>query len=650
MSDADAQFKSERAHQLFVERETNVHKRTDRLFAILMVIQWLGGIAAALLISPRTWAGQESQVHVHVWMAIFLGGLIASFPVYLAWKMPGHTVTRHAVAIAQMLFSALLIDISGGRIETHFHIFGSLAFLAFYRDRKVLLSATVVVALDHFFRGMFWPQSVFGVAATGNWRWLEHAGWVLFENAFLWVSIRQSLEEAHDLADQQASLEMTNVRIEHRVAERTAELTNEIGEREKAEHALRESQLLYHALVEELPICVYRKDSAGRFVFVNSQFCKLKTLTETQILKTAAIDSDVGNDAHHAAIMQTGLPIETEEFYPESTGAMRYFQVVRLPVLDGNGRVTGSQGVYFDVTSRKQAEEKLQQLHTQLVDASRQAGMADVATNVLHNVGNVLNSVNVSGLLIADKMKSSRLPNVSKLADLINSQKSDLPNFFAKDSRAAQLPDYLTNLSKHLEQEHGGILEEIALLVEKIDHIKDIVGMQQSYARSGGVLESLKASELVEDALRLNGAAMTRHKVAIVKEFADVPPVTTDKHKVLQILVNLLRNAKYACDDSGKDDKQINLRITNGDDFVRITVMDNGIGIPTENLTRIFNHGFTTRRDGHGFGLHSGALAAREIGGRLVATSEGMGKGATFTLELPVKHEERDYEQQCLNQ
>ena len=604
MSDAGAQFNSERANQIFVERETNVHKRTDRLFARLMVLQWLGGIAAALLISPRTWVGEQSQVHVHVWMAIFLGGIIASFPVFLAWRMPGHPVTRQVIAIAQMLFSALLIDVTGGRLETHFHVFGSLAFLAFYRDRKVLLSATVVVALDHFFRGMFWPQSVFGVVATGSWRWLEHAGWVLFEDAFLLVSIRQGLVEARNLAEQQASLELTNVRIEQRVKERTAELTNEIGVREKAEHALLDAKQLYHSLVEELPICVYRKDAEGRFVYVNSQFCKMKSRSQAQLLnRTAAEIPGLRGDPHHAYLMQGGAPIELEEFFSQTDGATRCFQVMRLPVLDGNERVVGSQGVYFDITSRKQAEEKLNQLHIQLVDASRRAGMAEVATSVLHNVGNVLNSVNVSGAIIAEKIKSSRATNVSRLADLINSQRSDLPNFFANDSRAAKLPDYLTGLSQNLESERASIMKEIDSLVGNINHIKEIVAMQQNYGKSIGVWECLRACDLVEDAIRMNDAAMTRHKVEIVKEFANVPPITTDKHKVLQILVNLLRNAKYACDDSGKDDKQINLRITNGDDFVRIAVIDNGIGIPEENLTRIFNHGFTTRKDGHGFGL-----------------------------------------------
>ena len=180
-------------------------------------------------------------------------------------------------------------------------------------------------------------------------------------------------------------------------------------------------------------------------------------------------------------------------------------------------------------------------------------------------------------------------------------------------------------------------MHEVGSLASNIMHIKEIVAMQQNYAKTSGVLESLKIADLVEDAICMNNGAMSRHLVKVVRDFAEVPPILTEKHKVLQILVNLIRNAKYACDDSGRNDKQITMRVANGNDRVKISVMDNGVGIPAENLTRIFSHGFTTRKEGHGFGLHSGALAAREMGGTLTAFSKGPGQGATFTLELPIQ-------------
>jgi C4-dicarboxylate-specific signal transduction histidine kinase len=161
--------------------------------------------------------------------------------------------------------------------------------------------------------------------------------------------------------------------------------------------------------------------------------------------------------------------------------------------------------------------------------------------------------------------------------------------------------------------------------------------MQQSTAKTVGLTETLPVVDMVEDALRLNLGALDRHSVRLVREYSPVPPVSVEKHKVLQILVNLIRNAKYACDDSGRDDKQITLRVANSDGTVKISVEDNGVGIAPENLTRIFGHGFTTRKEGHGFGLHSGALAAKDLGGTLKAFSNGSGQGAVFTLELPLK-------------
>jgi two-component system sensor histidine kinase/response regulator len=213
-----------RARELFAEHRSKVFESVDRMFGWLLVIQWLAGIVAAVVISPRTWIGQAQQTHVHVWAAFLLGAAIISFPLALIALRPGQMLTRHTIAVAQMLASALLIHLTGGRIETHFHVFGSLAFLAFYRDGPVLLTAAAVVAIDHFVRGVYYPQSVFGVLATSPYRWIEHAGWVLFENAFLLRSCRESVEEMWDIAVQRAQLEATNEVIEREVERRTQEL------------------------------------------------------------------------------------------------------------------------------------------------------------------------------------------------------------------------------------------------------------------------------------------------------------------------------------------------------------------------------------------------------------------------------------------
>jgi len=222
------------AEEHFQDHCQRVWRRTDRIFVGLMVLQWLAGIGVALWITPRTWIGATSSVHLHVLAAIFLGGAIAAFPILLVYLRPGHAITRHVIAISQMLASALLIHLTGGRIETHFHVFGSLAFLAFYRDWRVLVTATIVVALDHFLRGEYWPQSVFGSVTPDSFRWMEHAAWVLFEDIFLWIMCHQSILEMRFIARRQAEMELTNERIELAVEERTGELDRANQELQKA--------------------------------------------------------------------------------------------------------------------------------------------------------------------------------------------------------------------------------------------------------------------------------------------------------------------------------------------------------------------------------------------------------------------------------
>jgi two-component system, NtrC family, sensor kinase len=283
--------------------------------------------------------------------------------------------------------------------------------------------------------------------------------------------------------------------------------------------------------------------------------------------------------------------------------------------------------------------------HKQLVEASRRGGMAEVATNVLHNVGNVLNSVNISTGLIVERVRNSQTAGLAKVVELLGRHKQDLGHFITEDSRGHHLPIHLAHLSACLTAEQTAITTELDSLRRNVEHIKEIVAMQQNYATADGVKELINVVELVEDGMRINERGLRRHGVEVLREFGPVPPLNAEKHKILQVLVNLISNAKYACGQSGRADKRLTVRVANGDGRVRISVADNGIGIPPENMTRIFNHGFTTRKDGHGFGLHGGALAAREMGGSLTVQSPGPGHGATFTLELPCPtQEETHYE------
>jgi two-component system, NtrC family, sensor kinase len=290
-----------------------------------------------------------------------------------------------------------------------------------------------------------------------------------------------------------------------------------------------------------------------------------------------------------------------------------------------------------EINERQQAEEALRISQQKLLETSRLAGMAEVATGVLHNVGNVLNSVNVSASLVVEKLRRSKAPKLAKAAALLTQHNGNVGDFLTNDPNGQKLPGYLAKLGEFFVAENAELLEEVDQLGRNIEHIKEVVAMQQSYAKVSGVFENLPAHRLVEDAIAMNIGAFQRHGVTVERHFSPVPLVRVDRHKVLQILINLLRNAKYALDESKRTDKLLAISIfAVNERNVHIVVADNGIGISEENLTRIFAHGFTTRAEGHGFGLHSGALAARAMGGSLSVASGGSGHGATFTLELPV--------------
>jgi PAS domain S-box-containing protein len=301
------------------------------------------------------------------------------------------------------------------------------------------------------------------------------------------------------------------------------------------------------------------------------------------------------------------------------------------------GHATRLRGLAIDITEQKIAAEQITRMQRELVDASRLAGMADVATGVLHNVGNVLNSVNVSANMVLEQIRKSKTSSLAKAMELFKSHRGDLGTFLSADPRGRQLPDFLEAISTQLLREQVLLNRETQGLQKNIEHIKQIVAMQQSYAKVTGAREPLQVHELVDDALRMASTSLVRHHIEIVREFEPAPPVLVDRHLVLQILVNLITNAKQALDHRDEF-RTLVLRVTHpAGTRVRVEVTDNGMGIPSENLARIFNHGFTTKKSGHGFGLHSGANAAREMGGALYARSEGPGTGATFVLELPTE-------------
>lgn len=292
------------------------------------------------------------------------------------------------------------------------------------------------------------------------------------------------------------------------------------------------------------------------------------------------------------------------------------------------------------IQKRIRAEAERNALQASLVETSRKAGMAEIATGVLHNVGNALNSVNVSTTLTADRVRKLRVESLSRASSMLTEHANDLPQFLAQDEKGRHLPTFVQQFADYLASEQQYLITELGTLAERVEHIKAVVSTQQSYAGMRGVAESVSLAAVIDDALRMNAESHQRHAVEVVRELADLPNVVTDKHKLLQILLNVLNNAKQAMCEPGVATRRLTIRtrVEPGDpDRCLVEISDTGVGIPPENLTRIFAHGFTTRADGHGFGLHSSANAATELGGALRARSDGPGRGATFTLELPMR-------------
>jgi PAS domain S-box-containing protein len=431
----------------------------------------------------------------------------------------------------------------------------------------------------------------------------------------------------------------------------SVEYLRDITVRKELTAQLTQQRTLLEAVIGDLPVALLACDMAGNITHYNRAATELRCVQPGKSSAPGSSDSqplsadiylmdgitpvpEADRPLARALRGETISNLELTVVPHDATPRTTLSSARRL--VGPEGQALGAVAVIQDTTERKYQEMELERVHKELVTASREAGMAEVATNVLHNVGNILNSVNISASLVAERIRQSKAAGVSRLAGLLLEQGERAGQFITDDPRGKRIPEYLAALGEQLLADQRAALEELTLLRDNLEHIKDTVTMQQSYAKLCGVSETVEVVDLVEDSLRLNAGAFARHGVALRREFGDVPRIEVDKHKVLQILVNLVRNAKYACDESGRTDKLITLRIERSAIGVRISVIDNGVGIPTENMGRLFQHGFTTRESGHGFGLHSGALAAHELGGTLRAESEGTGRGASFILELPV--------------
>jgi two-component system, sensor histidine kinase and response regulator len=355
-----------RARQLAHEAEMEVYRRTDRMFAGLLAFQWIAGIAVAKWLSPLTWSGAESPPHVHLWAATVLGGLIIALPIWLAVARAGSVITRHVIAAAQVVASALLIHLTGGRIETHFHIFGSLAFLSFYRDWRVLVTASIVVTLDHFLRGVFWPLSIYGLSTGVEWRWLEHAGWVIFTDIFLIYCCVKSKQEMRAIAERQAQLEMTNAIVEQKVLDRTAEL--------------RESEARLRMLMAASPVGIFQTNAKGEGVYINDWYCTITGMSPESANGFGWAERLHPDDRERVCAewkrsVAEGIEVALEHRFRSPTGKVTWVCGRAVPVRDADGTITGYLGSMNDITERKEAEKALEE-RAQLLALTGDVGVA----------------------------------------------------------------------------------------------------------------------------------------------------------------------------------------------------------------------------------------------------------------------------------
>jgi two-component system cell cycle sensor histidine kinase/response regulator CckA len=600
---------SSRITELFSEHQQDIFKRTDHMFAVLMTLQWVGGIVAAFWISPRTWIGSTSQTHVHVWAALLLGSAISSLPIFLALVRPGRTSTRYVIAVGQMLMGALLIYLTGGRIETHFHVFGSLAFLSFYRDWRVLIPATVIVAADHFLRGLFWPQSVYGVLAASEWRWLEHAGWVLFEDTFLLIAIKRSVSEMWDIAERTVESERLNKELEGYVIQRTGqlaaankELETEEAERRLAEEALRDSEGRYRLLFERnpLPMWVYDVETLS-FLAVNGAVVNSYGYSQEEFLNLTIKDIRPIEDIPAFLEKISNASVELNESstwrHQKKDGTIIDVEITSHPLSFAGRRAR--LVLANDITERKRAEEALQLTEEQLRQALKMEAVGKLAGGVAHDFNNLLTAITGHSEMCLKQLTPQ------------NSLHRHIDQIKKAGDRATALTRQLLAFSrKQILQPEVLDLNQIVLELSKM--LQRLIG---------------------EDIDLLMGLA------------ADLGKVKADPNQLEQVLMNLVVNARDAMPKGGKlTIETSNVHLSKADrhvsvpagDYVMLAVSDIGCGMDPETQARIYEPFFTTKEVGKGTGLGLATVygIVKQSEGSIWAYSE-VGLGTTFKIYLP---------------
>ncbi len=595
-----------------------VYRRCDRVFAWLMVVQLGVAIGLALWLSPRAWAGTSSSIHPHVITAIVVGGALTLAVWMMTRAYPGRAITRHVIAVAQMLYAALLIHVTGGRIETHFHIFGSLAFLAYYRDIRVLITATVVVAAEHALRGMLIPMSIYGTTDPQWWRFVEHALWVVFEDAVLVMGILGNHREMRELAERQAGLAAMAETIEHKVVIRT--------------RALQVSREQFRQLVESVQVTPYQLlANTWQLTYAGPQGARLLGCARRDWLERGFWDARIHPDDRaawfdHLRRAATGVSHEAEVRLRHGSG--QWVSVRSMARGDLNGLVPVVRGVLIDVTEQRRLELELRQ-------AQKLESVGRLASGVAHEINTpvqfVADSVTFIREAFTDVLTVNRAHQAIRDACVAGSDPVDHLAAVADAEATADLPYLTTEVPRALERCVDG-LERIATLVRSMKEFAHPDCKEKVPADLNHALETT-----------LTMARNEYKYVADVElDLQPLPAVTCHVSELNQVFLNLIVNAAHAITDVvGAAGGRGTIKITTRDlgDRVSIAISDSGRGIPDHVKARIFEPFFTTKEVGKGTGqgLAIARSAVVDKHGGTIGFESTIGQGTTFTIAIPVE-------------
>jgi PAS domain S-box-containing protein len=602
----------ERAGQLFDDNLAAVHVGRDRIMARLMIVQWVFAIVVALVWSPQAYVGRLHTIHIHVYYAVFVGGLLSGVPIMLTVFRPAWVGTRLTMAVCQALWSTLLIHLTGGHLETHFHIFGSLAFIAFYRDWKALVTATVIVAGDHFLRGLVAPESIYGVADAEWWRFLEHAMWVVFEDAVLLLGIRENLREMKALATRQAQMELLNASIEEKVVTRTEEL-----------EASREQ---YRALVETTRSVPWHwSNSLARFTYVGPQAADLLGCAAADWLAAGFWNDRIHPDDRERAAREWNDRRAGEEDL-ELRLRKNDGTYASLRAIATRGRET-LVGFMVDVTDQRRLEFELNQ-------AQKLESVGRLASGIAHEINTPIQFVADSIHFVRDAFADT-VPLLQRYHALCEAAAGG--HVAAIDLAAVKQAEENADLDYLMEN----VPKALERSVEGLDRVATLVRSMKEFAHPD------KKEKAAADLNRAIGSTLViarneyKYVADVATDFGELPPVWCHVSELNQVFLNIIVNAAHAIADQVKDTSnkgRICISTRADGEFVVVSIADSGGGIPEAVRSKVFEPFFTTKEVGRGTG--QGLSIARSVvvdkhGGQL-SFETTMGVGTTFHIRLPV--------------